>query len=59
MVAYSLAAQANRYASDVLGANVDLMQNLNRMQQYSLQRSNPRLFENYMFAKTLTTGTGK
>lgn len=59
MVAYSLAAQANRYASDVLGANVTLMQNLNRMQQYSLQRSNPRLFENYMFAKTLTTGTGK
>lgn len=59
MAAYSLAASSSRDMQSKIGDQITLMQDLNQMQQYSLQRSDPRLFENYMFAKTLTTGTGK
>ncbi len=59
MAAYSLAASSYQNVQEKLKTQVELVENLNQMQQFTMQRSNPRLFENYMFAKTLTTGEGK
>lgn len=59
MAAYSLAASSYQKVQGKLKDQVALVENLNQMQQFTMQRSNPRLFENYMFAKTLTTGEGK
>lgn len=59
MAAYSLSASSYQNVQENLSSQVSLIQDLNNMQQFSLQRSNPRLFETYMFAKTLTTGEGK
>lgn len=59
MAAYSLAASSYQNVQEKLKTQVELVENLNQMQQFTMQRSNPRLFENYMFAKTLTTGEGR
>jgi hypothetical protein len=53
-VAYALAAQSHEYVTLALGAQTDMMESITQMQQYTLQRSNPKLFESYMFSKTLT-----
>lgn len=57
-IAYKLASEKYNDVSNVLEKNIALIEGINNLQQFTLQRSNPRLFENYMFAKTLTTSGG-
>ncbi|MFA6396292.1 MAG: conjugal transfer protein TraH [Sulfurimonas sp.] len=54
IIAYELAAAANKEATTQLTAKSDLFASVNAMAQYTLQRSNPQMFESYMFSGTLT-----
>lgn len=53
--AYLMSSDKYNAVSEKLVQNTELLAGINQMQQYTLQRSNPKLFETYMFAKTLVT----
>lgn len=58
-VAYEMAAQASSDFNSKLASSGDAIGKLNTLQQYTLARSNPRLFAQYNFSKSMTISNQK
>lgn len=55
MLAYQLTAVASAKFSAQLSKQSKYFNEINAVQQFTIQRSNPRMFSSYMFSKTLAT----
>lgn len=53
-ISYSMAAESSIALQKAITDNSKMMADLNDLQRYTLSRSNPKLFEQYMFSNTLS-----
>lgn len=54
-ISYAMVAESSAALKKAITDNSKMMADLNDLQHYTLSRTNPRLFEQYMFSNTLST----